>query len=355
MARRRQLHRLLATSYQLDVTLENGPQILIQLVIVLLATATFSPASRADTAGLEAVFDTHEGPGVARILFYASIALSLHSILSSLFSTYLFRKEHTVGDLGKLLLYVKIFLEAASRIIALLLSLAPFLGLFNLMLPHQMDSRLAFSPPLEAKYGHVLALSRNLTWYTGGLSLEDYLLLLLTFPVVHIIFLILLKVFLVPQFLTHNLAKIDVVSTVRGLARMVLHACSSLLVPALWRDWDEPQPPGGGGQKLPITRAAFRRSWHQVRREYCALALLHCLENLLLTVPVLVCSYRAAFLRAGQLPSLPEEAHLLTLYYGVLASPVFFLLAALGQIWVFEVYNLKGHPWARLLHVKPDK
>jgi hypothetical protein len=79
------------------------------------------------------------------------------------------------------------------------------------------------------------------------------------------------------------------------------------------------------------------------------MAILHCIENILLIWPALLCSYRAV-LRYSQLPQLPEEASLLGLYYTVLvAVPVLFILSTLGQIWLFEVYNMKGHPWSMLL------
>jgi hypothetical protein len=347
MERKRQILRLLATSYQLDVTLENAPQILIQLIIVLLATATYTFQG---TSGLEAAFDTHdedERRWSARLLFYLSIAWSVRSIHTSIFSTYLFRKEHTIGDLGKVLMLVKIFLESSSRILAIILSLAPFLGLFNLMLPHHMDTRLAYSQELEIKYGRILSKSRVFTWYTGGLDFQNFLLLLFVFPLIHIVLVTVLKLFLVPQFLQASIGKTGLWSKARGFGRAVIHASSSLLVPTIWRDWDEPSF-GHEKEKQLTTLAEFWQAWQSVRREYRVVALLHLAENLMLLWPALLCSWHA-LLRSYELSQLPEEDALLGLYYTILCSPAWFILSALVQIWLFELYNLKGHPWARLL------
>ena len=357
MTRRRQLRRLLATSFQLDVTLENAPQILVQLVIVLLvATVTF-PFLHA--AGLEGVFDTHnnddDNKTFSQLLFYLSIAWSVRSIHSSLFATYLYRKEHSVGDLGKVLLFVRIFLESSGRILALILSLAPFLGLFDLMLPHHVDTRLAYSPQLEARYGHILAKSRDVTWYTG-ISFPDYLVLLLSLPAFHIVLVVLLKLILVPQFLERDDGRRRGHLLVE-LGRAVVHASSSLLVPALWRDWDEPSPRRRATNKPSSqpTHEVFWRQWLAVRREYQAMVVLQCAENLVLLLPALCCCWQAVT-RSRQLPHLPEEDRLLGLYYTILlASPVWFILSALAQDWLFAVFNLRGHPWAMLLQNQPQE
>jgi hypothetical protein len=328
------------------VTLENAPQIIIQLLIILLATATLT-FSRT-TAGFEGVFDTHDDDGSwpAQTLFYLSVVWSLRSIHTSLFSTYLFRKEHAVGDLGKVLIYAKIFLETSSRILALLLSVGPFLGLFNLMLPHLTDTRLAYSPQLESKYGQILESSRTFTWYTGGITVTDYLNLWILFPFFHIVLVTFIKVALVPQFLD---LRSSAWSTVVSLARAGIHACSSLLVPTLRWDWDA-LPQAVKSQQT--CRENLWHNWRQVRREYLAMSVLHCIENLVMVWPALVCAWRG-IRRTGTLPQLPEEERLLGLYYTVLASPVWFLLSALLQAWLFDTYNYKGHPWARLLQDAP--
>ena len=64
---KRQLENIISSSYQIDNVLENTPQLLIQLMIVLMSASTYQLPW---VTGIEAVFDTHKDEnGVATILF----------------------------------------------------------------------------------------------------------------------------------------------------------------------------------------------------------------------------------------------------------------------------------------------
>ena len=324
------LEEVIGSSYQLDIALENTPQVLIQVLIVLLATATIKFPW---VSGVEAVFDTHDGTSsLSTVLFYLSIFWSLRSIHSGIFSTFLFKKDYSVGDLGKVLMFLTILLGATARIFAIVLAFTPFLGLFDIMLPHHLDSRFQFSSEVWSKYQGTLELSRDYTWYTG-IQFRTFLVLMITFPIIHVL--------IVNSFKVCYLDKFRGKISLRSLYNLTIHSFSSMIIPIVYRDWDD--IPGRGCTDV------FLGNWRTVRNEYLGMVCIHYIENLILCLPVCLTSARN-LQRLFSIPVSAAEYHVVYLSGSVLCLPVLLLLLALLQFKLFLLYNQRGHPWSRLLH-----
>ena len=209
------LEQIIARSYLLDVGLENSPQVLIQFIIVLVAAW---PSRFPWLAGVEGVFDTHDSSSLSStLLFYFSIAWSLKSIHAGIFSTFLYQKDYSVGDYGKVLMFANIFIGASSRILAIVLSFVPFIGLFNHMYFHQLDSRLQYSQQLWTQVGRSILLSRQYTWYTG-VHFNTFIIILVLSPLLHVLAVVVL-------YRLCFALKVD--------ANIVLHGFSTLIHPTV--------------------------------------------------------------------------------------------------------------------------
>ena len=163
---KRKLETIISKSYQIDNVLENTPQLLIQLLIVLMSASAFQLPW---VTGIEAVFDYHkEENSISTILFYFSIGWSLKSICFGLLSTFLFQKEYSIGDTGKVLSFLLFFLGSSSRLLAIIFFFCPYLGLFNIMLPYTIDTTIAYSEDVSETIGdEILTKMRHPDWYTG--------------------------------------------------------------------------------------------------------------------------------------------------------------------------------------------
>ena len=329
------LENILVSSYKLDIALENTPQVLVQVLIVVLATSHWRFQW---LTGIEAVFDTHDSSSsLSTVFFYFSIIWSLITIQNSLFSTFLFSKDYSVGDLGKVLVYFNILLGASVRIFSIILAFAPFLGLFDLMLGHHLDSRFKFSSAVWDLYGETLELSRTYSWYTG-FQFKTFLLMITVSPILHVL---LVNIY----YLTTVLERKK--ESFRFYLNLTMHSFTTLLIPNIRRDWDEIPKRECQGE----TDDIFMINWRRIRHEYIVMVVIHLLENLILLIPVYITSVRNVQ-RTLSIPLLQEELKVYHFSIFLLISPVLFLILACLQIKLFILYNEKAHPWSIIFKKK---
>ena len=159
-----ELEGLLAVTYQLETVLESSPQLLVQLLILLMSS-TLLPLPA--VTGVQAVFDGHiSGNFLSSAVFYISISLSLQSICTGHLTTYIIKKKYHLPDLGKVLTFLLFFLGCTARILAIVFFFTPALGLFNMMLPFSLDNRMSYSPALQEELGReTLAEMADMSWY----------------------------------------------------------------------------------------------------------------------------------------------------------------------------------------------
>ena len=272
MKKQHDLEKILVKSYLMDICLENTPQILVQFLIVLMAAST----QRFDwLSGTEAVFDYHDSSStISTWLFYFSIAWSLRSIHSGLFSTFLYKKDYSVGDLGKVLMFIVILIGSFLRIFAIILAFTPFLGLFDMMVFHQQDSKLEYSPNVWEMYKTTLTPSRNYTWYTGT-SFPTFLWVLALSPIIHVVGVNCLRLL--------HIKGLRERFSLRLLINLSINSFTTLIIPTVYRDWDEhsaSQP------------EVYQQQWLSAKKEYVSMVMLHLVENLLLLSPVCLNSFR---------------------------------------------------------------
>ena len=191
---KKKIEAFLGMSYKIETVLESTPQVLIQFMVVLMSASILKLPQ---ITGIEAVFNTttdgNDGFTLSKTFFYVSIAISLNSIYSELFRTFLMEKENSVPDLGKLLKFLLYFLGSSSRIFAIVLYFAPFLGIMDLMLPYSIDSMMTYSDTVKEKIGaEILDEMSEITWYTG-IDLNTSLILFLLFPVMHVLAVLIMK------------------------------------------------------------------------------------------------------------------------------------------------------------------
>ena len=159
-----ELEGLLAVTYQLETVLESSPQLLVQLLILLMSS-TLLPLPA--VTGVQAVFDGHiSGNFLSSAVFYISISLSLQSICTGHLTTYIIKKKYHLPDLGKVLTFLLFFLGCTARILAIVFFFTPALGLFNMMLPFSLDNRMSYSSALQEELGReTLAEMADMSWY----------------------------------------------------------------------------------------------------------------------------------------------------------------------------------------------
>ena len=340
---KRKLETIIGSSYQIDNVLENTPQLLIHLLIVLMSASIYQLPW---VTGIEAVFDTHEeGNYGAKILFYFSIGWSLKSICFGLLSTFLFQKEYSVGDTGKVLAFLLFFLGSSSRLLAVVFLFCPYLGLFNIMLPYTVDITIAYSDDVREAIGdEILTKMNHPDWYTG-LSFNEIGIAFMVFPFIHMILVMVYKSLTIKGFLKAS-SKDHTCGCIRIFYQRLIHCLNGLLVPIIWKDWDE--------RERKTVCDFYQMEWENVRREYRNLTILFCMENILFCVPMLHTCVRI-IQRYNIINPLDHEEHILTVAKVLLAMPGLFLLLAFLQFQLFLLYNLKGHPWARLLENKKEE
>ena len=320
------LEKIIVKSYLLDICLENTPQILVQVVVVVMAASRH----RLDwLTGVEGVFDYHDSSSqLGTVLFYFSIGWSLRSIHSGLFSTFLYRKDYSVGDLGKVIMYLIILVGSTMRIFGVILALTPFLGLFDLMMFYQQDTKFSYSPQVWQLYNSTLADSARLDWYTGGLDLETVLLCLALFPLVHVVGVNCLRL-VHHESLRRRLGP-------RLLFNLSLNSFTTLIIPSVYRDWDE--------HRL-AEPSLYHRRWTAVRLEYLSMVLFYLAENIVLCGSVCLASWRN-LTRGWAIPRLSEEDHVMWISGFFVSTPILFVLGAMIEMKLFVYFNEKAHPWS---------
>ena len=340
---KRKLETIISSSYQIDNVLENTPQLFIQLLIVLMSASVYELPW---VTGIEAVFDTHqEEDSLATVLFFFSIGWSLKSIYIGLLTTFLFKKEYSIGDTGKVLLFLLFFLGSTSRLLALICFFCPYLGLFNIMLPFITDVEISYSDHVREYIGDdILTTMNHPDWYTG-LSWHYAGVSFLVFPIVHMVLVMVYKSITINGFLRLS-SKHHTCGRVKMFYQRLIHCLNGLLVPIIWKDWDE--------REQKTVTDFYHLEWENVRREYRNMTILFCMENILFCVPMLHTCVRI-IQRYNIISPLDHEEHILTVAKILLAMPGLFLLLAFLQLKLFVLYNLKGHPWARLLVIKNEE
>ena len=165
----KRIERLLMTSYKIENVLENAPQLLIQFLIILMGASLIKLPQ---LSGIEAVFDNHvSGNTLSSTFYYFSVALSLFSVCSGLFGTFMMQKQYNVPDLGKVLKLLSIFVGSFARILAIVLYFAPFLGIFNLMLPYSIENTIKYNSNVKNIIGkEILDKMSDITFYTAGVD-----------------------------------------------------------------------------------------------------------------------------------------------------------------------------------------
>ena len=157
-------------------------QVLAQALVVLL---TFTSIKLPSVTGIEAVFaKDHSNSLVTTAFFYGSIIWSLLGINNSLFSYYYHSKENNVPDLGKLLMYVSLMITTFLRLTIIILYLCPILGLFDILLPYQIQDSIPNSWHVEE--------NKDLNWFLL-LTPRQTLILLLCYPAIHALIVVIYK------------------------------------------------------------------------------------------------------------------------------------------------------------------
>ena len=187
-----QLEKLLRMAYKIDNVLENTPQLLIQLLIVLMSISLIQLPG---VTGSQAVFDDHvEGNFLSATFFYFSIGWSLQSICFGHITTHIMRKKY-VPDLGKLLTFLLFFVACTARIIAIVFFFSPALGIFNVMLPYSIDRTTTYSHDVTQIIGEEkLQEMADISWYyLGSGKAKNVILTFSFFPFIHLILMLILR------------------------------------------------------------------------------------------------------------------------------------------------------------------
>merc|ERR1712176_20475 len=113
-------------------------------------------------------------------------------------------------------------------------------------------------------------------WYTG-LSFHYAGKLFLIFPFIHMIIVMLYKSIAVKDFLKIHEDNIQC-GPVRLFYRRLIHCLNGLLVPIVWKDWDE-------RENKPV-EDFYLQEWEKVRTEYKFLTVFLCVENIVFCLPL---------------------------------------------------------------------
>ena len=185
---------LLIISYKIENVLENTPQLLVQLLIVLMSGTCLLHLP--EVTGIQAVFDDHiSDNSLSTAFFYISIGWSLQSICFGHISTYFMKKKYNLPDLGKVLAFLLYFLGCTARIVAIVFFFTPALGLFNVMLPYSIDQRIKYSPSVEAQIGREsLEDMADIDWYyLLSVNPNNCLIVFSVLPLVHLLIMLTLR------------------------------------------------------------------------------------------------------------------------------------------------------------------
>ena len=268
------VQKFLLMSWKIDNVLENTPQLLLQFLIVLMSA---SMIALPDTTGIQAVFDTHSsGDSLSLTFYYFSILLSLRSICLGLFDSAWLMKQYNMPDAGKVLNILNFFCGTLVRILAIILFFAPTLGILDIMLPFSIDKMISYGDKITESIGeeNLIAMSDK-TWYTG-MTLKTAIILFPVLVLLHILFMITVKGFLWKFIKAHDAEAAAV------FYQHSLHAMSCILVPDIWRDWDEKWK-----GNMTDKRDFYMDQYRMARQEYGRLVWLYTLENLFLCLPSL--------------------------------------------------------------------
>ena len=292
VASHRQLGLQLAVSCKNFILLEAVPQILFKLLIAINTTSL----------GFLGVQELDVGKFVLYVSFIWSLKLS---------SSYFYRQKHSVGFLGKALLYPRTYLEVGSLLAALTLYWAPFLGFLNTRQACHTNS----SQSLMDTHGDDQILL-HVTTVTFG----DHLGWLLIVLSLHVVIVTTVKMTSKSVSSSHGF--------LHTFTHSLVHALGSLLFFTPCQDWDRPlQEPGHQDWNMADMAARIRA----VRGEYWVMEALRLVESCLL-LGWCWCLF-------------PSSDQLRLWYYG--GSLVGLILLGLVKVGLFELYNERGHPWAR--------
>ena len=188
------LEKLLRIAYKIENVLENAPQLLIQLLIVLMSASLLQLPG---VTGIQAVFDDHvSGNFLSSTFFYFSIGWSLQSICNGHITSHFMRKK-CVPDLGKVLIILLHFVACTTRIVAIVFFFTPALGIFNIMLPYSIDNHFIsnYSQDVEKEIGtEVIQDMADISWYYLGPEAPRSVLFLFTFfPLLHLVLMLILR------------------------------------------------------------------------------------------------------------------------------------------------------------------
>ena len=194
LKRKNELEGFLMISYKIENVLENTPQLLVQLLIVLMSGTCLLHLP--EVTGIQAVFDDHISDSfLSSAFFYISIGWSLQSICIGHISTYLMKKKYNLPDLGKVLAFLLYFLGCTARIVAIVFFFTPALGLFNLMLPFSIDQLIKYSASVEEQIGRErLEDMADISWYYLFRTSPEYCLIVFSLlPLLHLVIMLTLR------------------------------------------------------------------------------------------------------------------------------------------------------------------
>ncbi len=310
---------------------ENFPQVVLLLIASAIALSDTNTVS-----GLEAAFVTDNG----ELLIALSTLWSMRTLLAGQVGIAAMRKDGFIPIIGKIFLLLYIFITIFARTTAILLYVAPSLGLFNLMV-HNNLGRLQFQTILESRTFDVRMYSEN---DQQMLTVKDA-----WEPVYDSIELVILpktyfSIGLTLIFLGHFLISLWI--TRRNLSlKVILHAVSDFLCPMPFRDWDE--------QKQ-MDMEQQHKAFQALRIEMRFKVVLFAIVNSLMCIPLGFLynglSFRDEFLARIHFYPLEEELaatrKALTLLIG---APAVFLtwIPILQGVALYLFYQF-GHPWAKL-------
>ena len=298
---------------------------MVKSLIILLAA---SNPSLPWTTGLEAVFATHDTRNLAfTILFYVSTVWSFITIVNDLLKTFLYWKSYSVGDLGKILVYIRYFIGVSIKIIAFLFMIAPTLGILGLLDYFHIDSSFKYDQKIWPQYESIIRETEHYEWFTMLPRLWHVCLFFACVAIVHII---IVSIMVYRNIRSRQVKRINMLQAIQ-------HGCITLLLPMIYEDWDYKPDKD------------YLTNWYSVRKEFIFISLLHLLENILLIISSLFTSIRNIERYNAMLYTLPEEEQNYHVSIFILCVPVIFIMFWLIEIYLFIVYNRYGHPWARLI------
>ena len=178
------------------------------------------------------------------------------TIVNDLFTTFVYWKSYSVGDLGKALVYIRIFIGVCMRITSLLLVIAPSIGIFGLLAYYHIDHKSTYNPEIWSQYKHIIEKSMEYDWYIL-LSIKQLFICFICGVVFHII---------VVGGTTYAQRKYEQnVSLVQTLQ----HGAITLLVPIIYKDWDVPNI----YKDWDSMKESYIKNWYSIRETFFTISL----------------------------------------------------------------------------------